>query len=186
MKYLLSIFAVLMLAGCAVDDAVARSEQALTEAQQLKAEVDRALVAAVSTAKGLQKLAEGLDAARAAEVTQQANDLVAQAQAASKRVGDTLAVAEKATEAAKAAQAAGGGALDVLIGAASILVPGTGGALMLLRQLGRAKTAIRLTAAHADRMEEAETSSDVIEAKMKAQREQALHGVAYLIEKARS
>lgn len=175
----------LFLVGCSVDDAVARSEAALTQARLIKADADTALIAAQDTAAGLRKLAESLHADKAAAVLAQADAMVAQAQAASKRIDTTLTVAESAVDAAKSAQAAGGSLWDVLIGAVGALVPGAGGALLLVRRLAQYRTAVTLTAAHADRMEEAETAADVDAAKLKAKREQDLHGVASLIEKAR-
>lgn len=186
MKYLLAFWLVLGLSGCAVEDAVARAEAAVATAKAMKADADGALQAARETSAQLRELAKSLDAAKAASILAQADALVAQAEASVARVGSTLEVAEQATTAARAAKDAGGGLFEVLCGASAILLPGAAGAIKLLRDIAKARTAVKLTALHADRMEDAETAEDVEAAKEKAKREQALHGVAELIEKARS
>lgn len=186
MKLLLICLLVVGLGGCAVDDAVARAEAALTAAHDMEADADAALATAKTTAAQLRTLAESLDATKAAAVLAQADALVAGATAASARIGSALTVATQATEAAKAAKEAGGGLVEVLCGAAAIFLPGAAGMLKLVRDVAKARTAVKLTALHADRMEEAGTDEDVEAAKRTAKHEQALHGVAELIETARS
>jgi hypothetical protein len=180
--FLISLMALILLAGCSPDEAVARAEKAVQQAQAVKADADAGLAAAEKLAEQMKTLAKSLGADKAALVIAQADTLVAQARDVSARVGEALSVAESATTAAKSAREAGGGWLDVVLGAVAVLVPGAGGAVALVRNLSRAHTAIRLTALHADRMETAETDADVDNAKTKARREQSLHGVDRLIE----
>ena len=205
MRYflILSLFAIVCLfglAGCSLDDALARAQQTVTSAQTAVdkasatlAKSDAAIADAHAAIAVAQQIADTSKNATAQDAVAKASTALAMAEAARPTLVQTLADAKEAltisqqgVTAAQAAKAAGGSTWDVLIALVSTLLPAAGVIAKLARDASQARTAIAVVANHADRMEAAQTDADVTAAKTQSQAEQVAHGVADLIAVVRS
>lgn len=186
MRYVLALCVCAVLSSCSVDDALARAERGSELATAARAAAQQKLEQAEAIAAQLKVFAVTLDSDKAKYVAAQAEGLIASAKTGLATADKTLGLYNEALDTAKAAKAAGGGILDILLGVAGTLVPAAGGAIALFRQLALHKTAIVAATNHADRMENAETADDVKTAKHMSELEQSALGVSALIEKLRS
>ncbi len=159
-----------MMVGC-TDDQVRKAEFYAAQAKASYAQAEKAYEAAKILAD--------------ATNNEQAKNAVAKA-------GEALAIAKTAVEtadtgvqAAKTAQEAGGSTISVIFAAIMAAAPPLIANVLQAMAIKKRDMAIRLTAKHADRMEEAETEVDVKEAKDKASNEQLAAGVQTLIAKLR-
>lgn len=186
MRFILMLpLMLVLLCGCSLDDALRQTEVALAAAEKSKAEAVIALEKAQETAKGLQILAESLDAEKAAAVLRQADDLIERAKTNVSKIDDALVIASEAHKAAQAARDGGGNLFEILLAAGGALIPGLA---IYVKGLNNARTyraAIRAAANHADRMERAETDDDVRRAKELSIAEQESLRVRSLLEDVR-
>ncbi len=190
MKYLLALLAVVMLTSCGFDDVLARADALAHQAAENQAVVEKAIARAEATAAALKQLAATLDSTQAKTIIAQADALV---QGAKAELPDAIAFAQKTATAlddAKAARARGDSIINTLLGIASVAIPGGGIWAVLARNtigtlrtsLDQHKQAIIATAAHADRMENADSDLDLANAKLISAAEQRAAGVADLIQ----
>jgi len=202
MRYLvlpLLCFALLALGGCGLDEAIARSEHAVATAQ---AAVERADAGLVQAGHAVEQAQAVLDQARtlatvagsdrAAEAVTQASAALNQARAAVPAIQATasdartaLAAAQASLDAAKAAKNAGGSTWDVLLAILGTAVPALGAVGKLVGDVRQLRTAVKLTAAHADAVEQAETDDDVEKVKVVSIQSQEAAGVRTLIDNLR-
>lgn len=167
---ILAVIGFLMI-GC-TDEQVRKAEVYAAEAKASYAQAAKAYEAA-------KLLAEATN-------NEQAKIAVAKAGEALAIAKTTVEAADSGVQAAKSAQEAGGSSLSVIWAAIMAAAPPLIGNVLQAVAINKRNTAIRLTAKHADRMEDAETDPDVEKAKEKAIAEQSAAGVAALIAKLRS
>ncbi len=168
---ILSAILILCLTGC--------SQQQVDRAEQLSARANEAVAVAGQALRVASDLA-------AATGSKEAQDAVAAAKRAFDLAAEAAQRAEAAGVAAKKEQAAGGGTIAVIGAAILASLGGWSGAMALAgRAISKYKTALTLTAHHADVMEEAEDADDVAYGKDQAHAAQVAAGVADLIAAAR-
>lgn len=193
------LFAALALGGCSVDDAILRAEHAVAVAQAATdkataglAQAEQAVTVAKATLAEAQAVASATGSDAAKDAVAKAADAVRIAEAAIPTVRQTaadtteaLAAAKSSLDAAKAAKAAGGSTWDVLIAIASTAIPAAGAIGKLIADANKLRTAVAVTANHADRVEAANTDEDVDKVKAISRAEQVAHGVVDIIAAAR-
>lgn len=192
---LAAIILALILAGCSWDEAILRGERAVEVATKAVDKAagsltaaDRAIATAREALATAEQIAAKVDNDQAKAAVSAAQDAVAKAEAARPAVADTLAdaraalgVAETSLTAAKAAKDAGGSTADVLLALLGAAVPAVGIIGKLVGDARKLRTAVAATANHADRMEAAETDTDVKLAKATSRAEQVAAGVVGVI-----
>jgi chromosome segregation ATPase len=188
---LVLILSALLLAGCGWDEAINRAEKATATAQVIaeKAEASvatatKAVTAAQNALEDARRLATATGSEQAQNAVDAAGKALAIAQAVLPEVKNTAADARQALDAAqssvaaaKAAKDAGGGTIDILIAIAGTLVPALGLVGKLVGDVRKLRTAVSLTAAHADAMESAENDQDVARSKIATNAAQIAAGV---------
>ncbi len=183
--FCLCALAVLLVSGCSGQQ-IARAGQAVDQAKVVLAQT----VAAINAAE---KSLEVAKAAAAALGTDVADKIIGEAAAALATAKQALPLAQEAVKrsedaylSARKEQEAGGGTLSVIAAVVLAAMGGWGGAAALAsRAIGKFKTALTLTASHADAMEAAETDADVFKAKDAAIELQKSMGVTGIIAAAR-
>lgn len=164
--------------GC-TEAQIARSEAGVVRAQQAVTSASAAVASASTAVAAARELGDQVLYARA-------SDALTRATEAARAADYALSAATSTVAAARAAHDAGGSTTDVLLAGAGGLVPGLLALLPALAQLARYRTALRQAAAHADRMEAAETDADVKAGKKISAAEQNAAGVRTLIDNARA
>ena len=165
------LVALLVLSGC--------SDGQIRRAEEISDKANETLVVAAEALKVAKDLAE-------ATKSEEAQNAVAAAQKAFEVAAEAARRGEDAVVAAKKEQAAGGATWRVIGAAVLAALGGWQGAALLARQaVGRAMTAVKLTASYADSVETSETDDDVLVAKESAKQAQLAAGVHDLIQKAR-
>lgn len=195
MRNLLIIFVLAVVAfsvGC-TDAQIARAQSIADAASIRVGQAEQAVALATEAVASAKELATKLESEQALRIIGQAEQALHVASAAKDSAIASAKVAQDGVAAAKAAQEAGGSTVDVIIAGVTVAIPAIGGLLAAFAKLARTTTkladtttALRLTAVHADRMEEAETDEDVKEAKRKAVAEQIAQGVHGLIDRIRT
>jgi hypothetical protein len=199
MRYAVVPFLLLALTGCDFDKSIARAESAVATAQQGALRAEAAMVAVEQVSKDAKKALAVAEQIAASTGSEQAIKAVASAKealsaaeavlpsikAASRDASEALAAAQAGVAAAKAAKEAGGSGWEILLGAAAAFVPMLIPVVRLAQNLNQARTAVKLTAAHADAMEAAETDADVATAKANAVQSQVAAKVHGLIQNLR-
>jgi chromosome segregation ATPase len=194
------LLALLCLSGCGWDEAIARAEKATATAQVIaeKAEASvavatKAVTAAQNALEEAQKLAKASGSEQAQKAVDAAGKALAIAQSILPEVKNTAADARQALDAAqssvsaaKAAKDAGGSSLEIIIAIAGTLVPAIGLVGKLVSDIGKLRTAVSLTAAHADAMETASDDQDVARAKVATNAAQIAAGVHTIIQTIRA
>lgn len=199
MRYLLVLTACLAMTGCGFDEAIARAEAATQTAKSVaeRAEIalngtEKAIAIAQSVVSQAKAVADATGSEQAKAAVQTAQNALATAEAVLPSVRAAaadaklaLASAESGVQAAKAAQAAGGSGLEIILAALGGFIPALIPVVRMAQSLNKARTAIKLTAAHADAMESAETDAEIKSAKDNAMQSQLAAGVHTLIQTVR-
>jgi hypothetical protein len=199
MRYLIVLTACFALGGCSFDEAIARAESATKTANMVaeRAEIalagtEKAIAIAQSVVIQAKTVADATGSEQAKAAVETAKNALATAEAilpsvrtAANDAKLAVASAESSVQAAKAAQAAGGSGLEIIIAAIAGFIPALIPVISLAKSLSQARTAIKLTAAHADAMESAETDAEVKTAKDNAIQSQLAAGVHNLIQTVR-
>jgi hypothetical protein len=144
--FLLAALAVMLLTGCN-EAQIERAEQAVAMADVRVSQADQAMAVAKQALASAEELSQKLDASIGAKVIADAKAAVATAESASAAAHVASDVAHKAVDAAKAAQAAGGSSVDVLLAVIGTAVPSLGALLAALRKLWDTASALRQTVA---------------------------------------
>ncbi len=180
------LITVLLLSGCTQAD--------VDRAKVLQAHAEARLVQAHEAAEVARVALEQMKAIALAVGGTQAEALVKKGELAAEATHDAETVAAavvdatgKAVADAERSQAAGQSTLNTILTIVGSLATGAGGiAGIAIPIIAKYRRAITVTAAHADRMENAETQGDVDIAKQVSIAEQAAAGVTAIIEKARA
>ncbi len=188
MKYLLPIllFSCLFMGGCTQAD-VDRAQAALDQATATLAKVEAARDAAAAALAETKTIASTIGGARADALIAKAEtglDMANDGVKVARSIADTAA---SGLDAAKKSQAVGGATVDTIIAVGLALI--TGGATItatVVPIIQKYRSALTMTAAHADRMEAAITPEQIEAAKKISIAEQVAGGVKSLIEKART
>lgn len=144
MKYLLALFAVLMLAGCSQEQ-VDRAEKAVVTAQEILARAEQAEAAASSAVAIARGLADQIGSEQAKAVVAKAEAALATVSASVETARLSVNVASNAAQSAKSAQAAGGSTIDVLLAILATAVPAVGAFIPVLRKLAATGKALAQT-----------------------------------------
>lgn len=199
MRYFLVILACVAFSGCDLDQAIARAESATKTAQIVAERAEATLKGAeqaVNVAKAAvtqaQVIADASGSEQAKKVVESARQALATAEAvlpsvkaAAADAKEALASAESSVAAAKATKEAGGSGWQILLAALGGFVPALLPIVKLAQSLSQARTAVKLTAAHADAMEAAVSDDDVAKAKAAAAQAQIAANVQTLIQSLR-
>lgn len=150
----------ILLTGC-TDAQIHRAEEVSAAVDIRLAQAEHAEQVAKETLAAAQQLAE-------ASNSDKAKAAVAAAQAAVELAGSTTALAKSAAgeahtavDAAKAAQAAGGSTLDVLIAIVTTLFPAAGATLVALRKMWASSASLRQVVAGVEKAKQAMPSDQV-------------------------
>lgn len=152
MKHYLLVAIAACLALCAgcTDAQIARAQQAVDVTTQRLEQAQQAEAAAKTALEAAQALADSthsVEAQHAVAVAKAAVDTASQARLAAV---ETSKLAAQSLEAVKSAQAAGGGAVDLILAAVGAFLPGAGAALVAIRRAVSAGMAFKQTVAGLD------------------------------------
>lgn len=186
-KYLLCFLAAsFLLVGCS-QEAVDRAKAAQADAEKRLAIVQAASVQAEQALEQIKALAlvvGGEKAAAMVKVGEHSLEVAKDGERAAQALADATG---RATAAAERSQAAGGTTFDVILGILQSLALGAAPVLaVVLPIVNKYRKALTVTAAHADRMEEATTPAEIEAAKKISIAEQAAGGLTAIIAKARA
>lgn len=193
---LLLALCLLVLTGCVTEERLAQLESIATRAEAIAEKAQAGLATAekavamadqaLVTARRLAEVTQSEQAQRAVDVAgkalAEAEQALPVARAAVETTRQTAALAKATYEEATAQKAAGAGGWELALSIGLSLLAGGGtAAAPLLGAIRRYRTATALAAAHADRMEKADTLEDIEAAKQRAMVEQSAAGVHTLI-----
>lgn len=181
-----SLLAALLLLGGCSDNQIRIAREGLEAAKKAEAVALAALEAVRQNAAEARVLAAQIGGEKGAELVSKVEAALPRVEQGLKAAQEAVAFSEKAVVAAEKEHAAGSGTIDVLKASLLAACGGWAGVIALaLRAIGKYKTALSLTAAHADVMEQAEDEDDVAYGKDQARQAQVAAGVFPLIQKAR-